>query len=354
MASAATREPLSLAYAALHGETPSAESSSIAAEALDARRQSAAARLGSPSFAPQVSSTHYGPAEIGSVQAALQQLDHGSEMASLSVDVATPEEIAQICGEMVVACYMPEAKEMVVSGSDQAVAGVPRDFAIAHEYGHHLANSERSEIISAFEGGTIRWATYERVCQFTRAHLLFPGDQGAHYWQNPQEAFAESYAHLSDPTAKVPWQFTPLLRPTTAALAKIQADLERPWQGPTTSTLTGSVSEAAPPAAGREVRGPQGTGLGSAVALGVPAGAYSGLVQTPLDGQVTVSVQAPPGVSLAVSLQDPRSGRTLARASTGEGGATSVGYANCGRDALRLLVASQHGSGTFQATITKP
>jgi hypothetical protein len=352
---AATREPLALARAGLHAREgvadPAARPDRAALRALLARSRARISDVGGA--AVKMSSTYYGPEQEAEIAAVLDRLDHGPEMAQLSVYVATPEELTGICGAEVVACYLPTEMEMVVSGVDQTVAGVPRDFAIAHEYGHHLANTQRGEFLSALEGGTIRWATYERVCQLTRSGQLFPGDQGSHYWQNPEEAYAESYAHLTDPGAAVPWQFTSLLQPTTASLAKIQADLERPWQGPTTTTLSGAVAEAPVPPA-RTVSGPHGTGLSSGVAVGIPPGAYSSLVQTPLDGQVSVAVQAPPGVSLAVSLQDPQSGRTLARAGGEEGGAVELSYANCGHDALRLTVVGLHGAGSFQATVTKP
>jgi hypothetical protein len=90
-----------------------------------------------------------------------------------------------------------------------------------------------------------RWATYERVCQLTRRGRLFPGNQGAHYWQDPEEAFAQSYARLNRPDDRVSWQYTPLLRPTPAALAKIHADVAHPWSGPVEATWDGSVT--APP-----------------------------------------------------------------------------------------------------------
>ena len=163
-------------------------------------------------------------------------------MSTLNVYVATPAEIREACGSTVVACYVPSEATMVVSGIDRPVAGVPRDFAIAHEYGHHIANSRQSSALPALEAGTIRWATYERVCQLTRAGKLFPGNQGAHYWEDPEEAFAQSYANLNRPTAGVSWQYTALLRPTAASLAKIHADVSRPWSGPVTSTWSSSVA----------------------------------------------------------------------------------------------------------------
>lgn len=347
-AQGATREPLSLAHAALRTATTSQ---------LDPSVLTTAARTGARpdpgAYQPQIASAHYGQEQIDSVRATLEQLDHGPEMAELSVWVATPAEVEEDCGASVVACYRPEAMQMVVSGVERAVAGVPRRFAIAHEYGHHIANTQRGDLLPAIEAGTIRWATYERVCQFTRASRLFPGNQGAHYWEDPEEAFAESYAHLSDPHDRVSWQYTSLLQPTAASLAKIQADLSHPWQGPVTASLAGTV--AAPGAASREgASGPAGTAIGGAVAVGAIPGSFSRTIATPLDGRVTVSVQAPAGADLLVSLRDPSSERPLARASSGEGGTAELSYANCGHDSLRLEVRSLSGDGSFTGTLVKP
>jgi hypothetical protein len=327
-ARAGTREPLALAYAALRHPGPPLDAAARAdAKAVKAAQRGPGGRPEVGVYEAKISSTYYGPEQMDSVRAALDRLDHGPEMAQLSVYVATPGEIAEICGATVVACYVPAEMEMVVSGVDRPVAGVPRDFAIAHEYGHHIANTQDGGLLPAIEGGTIRWATYERVCQFTRSHRLFPGNQGTHYWQDPEEAFAESYAHLSDPQDAVSWQFTPLLRPTSASLAKIQADLSHPWRGPVTTAFAGSV------AASRS---------------------FSRLVRTPLDGPVSVSIQAPTGTDLSVFLRDPEHGRVLSRATTGEAGSAELSYANCGNASLRLEVRSLRGAGAFTATVVKP
>jgi hypothetical protein len=346
---------MSVAMAALHDPEAAtgaaARPSPAALRALTARSRARASDVGGDSV--KISSTYYGPQQEAEVAAVLDRLDHGPEMAELSVYVATPAEIAEICGATVLACYVPSEMEMVVSGVNRPVDGVPRDFAIAHEYGHHIAETQRGDLYPAIEAGTIRWATYERVCQFTRSDHLFPGNQAAHYWQDPEEAFAESYAHLTDPESTVSWQYTPLLAPTTTSLSKIQADLNRPWSGPVTEKIAGSVAEPVAAAPVRRVAGPSGTALESAVALTRPQ-AFSRLVPTPLDGRVSVTLQAPPGAEFAVTLREPESGRVLARAGTGEGGTAQISYANCGHDSLRLEVRSLHGAGAFEAAVVKP
>jgi hypothetical protein len=344
---------MSVALAALDGSgEATAAGTQPDARALRALERSAQRVGGSEEV--EVSSTYYGPEQMAEVAAILRNLDHGPELERLSVYLATAAEIEQVCGATVIACYVPGRMEMVVSGEDRAIAGVPRAFAIAHEYGHHIANTQQGDLEAPLGAGTIRWATYERVCQFTRAHELFPGDQGAHYWEDPEEAFAESYAHLNEPEASVSWQYTPLLQPTTASLTKIRADVARPWTGPSSATWADAVT--APPASAprHHVTGTPEAGIVSAAAVGQPSWIASRLVRTPLDGRVSVHLQASAGADYAVLLRDSESARVLSRARTGEGGATDISYGNCGRDSLLLEVRSLHGAGTFEATVVKP
>jgi hypothetical protein len=327
-AGGATREPFAAAFGRAHARaTPFGAETRPDAFPPRAMTRGAAGRPASGADEFQIFSTYYGPAETASVASTLRSLDHGPEMAGLSVYVAAPGEVREACGAGVIACYVPSESKMVVSGVDRPVAGVPRAFAIAHEYGHHIANSEAAGTFPAIEAGTIRWATYERVCQLTRAHRLFPGEQGVHYWRDPEEAFAESYAHLSDPAARVTWQYTPLLEPTPTSLAKIRADVVDPWTGPITYPWSGSLSGPRPVA--------------------------SRAVRTPLDGPVSASLQASPGAALGLVLRDSGGGRVFARATTNPTGEASLTYSNCGHDSLRLEVHAQTPT-PFQASITRP
>jgi hypothetical protein len=354
-AAAATREPLSLFRAELRDPAAGdAAGTGTDPRALASAQPVAPAAVGPAADAPQVSSSDYGPEQTEAVLATIEALPHGPEISRLSVYVAGPEELPAICGEGVLACYFPGQMEMVVSGAEGAAGGVPRDLAIAHEYGHHIANTEAgSEPVAPLGSGTIRWATYERVCQFTRAGRLFPGDQGAHYWQDPEEAFAETYADLADPAAAISWQYTPLLAPSRASLEKLRADLEHPWQGPVNRSLSGDL--AAPPARPRQPGAGSGNeAIAGAAAVGTPPWIAVRRVQTPLDGRVTVAVTAPAGAELAVSLHDPGSGRTLAHGFVESGQSSEIAYSNCGRADLSLEVRSLHGAGTFEAIVRRP
>ncbi len=306
-------------------------------------------------YTVKAASTAYGEADIQAVVDVLGGLEHGPELAQLSIYVATPDEIASICGSTVVACYMPQEKRMIVSGVDAPVGGVPRDFAIAHEYGHHIANSQSGASFPAISTGTIRWATYERVCQYSRARKLFPGDQGAHYFEDPEEAFAETYAHLADPNASVSWQYSSLLRPSAASLAMVRADVSKPWSGPVSFAWSGSVDASAVAKPPTSVPGSTSkAGLSTAVAVGARPGVASRSISTPLDGTVSVAVTAPTGSEYSVVLRDPETGSPLARSVTDAAGAASLSFADCGHSTLLLEVGSVHGSGPFTANIVRP
>ena len=359
-ASAVTREPLSLYREELRDPSAGLEAGArLNHRALSRADAIAATVVPAEVGTPQVSSDAYGPEEVGAVLAAIEALPHGPELARLSVLVATPAEISSICGEAVLACYFPDGEEMVVSGDAGAAAGVPRDYAIAHEYGHHVANAAElggpasGDPLTPLAAGGLRWATYERVCQLTRAGRLFPGDQGAHYWEDPEEAFAETYAELADPTARVPWQFTPLLAPSRASIEKVRADLRRPWTGPVSRTVTGEL--AAPPA--RKPARPASAGpesVGAAAVVAAPPWEDRRTFRTPLDGSVAVTLTAPVTAEVAFSLRDEDSGRVLARGLAAPGQSSEISYSNCGRDGLSLVVRSLHGAGAFEAIVRRP
>jgi hypothetical protein len=349
-AAAASREPVSILKAALNGEGVELPAPSSGASGRVAAKASAA----TTGALPSVSSTAYGAAQTEAVARILAGLDHGPELATQHVFVATPAEVAGRCGEEVIACYFPGATEMVVAGTGGARGGVPRDFAIAHEYGHAIADSQSSPIGSAMDTGTIRWATYERVCQLSRAGVLFPGNQGGHYWQDPEEAFAETYAQLADPSASVPWQFSQYLAPTAASLAKVRADVAHPWSGPTTKSWDGSVS--APVAAERpRTWGSGRSAISSARSLGPPSGTTTETLPTPLDGEVAVTLTTAPSTPLAVRLVDPETGRPLAAATTNVSGAADLSFQNCGHEALEVQVRDLGTApASFEATLTRP
>jgi hypothetical protein len=170
----------------------------------------------------RVWSTQYGPDVIEPIVNLIAGLPHGHEMAKLSVFVADPEEVTAICGRGGDACYLDEKDRIVIP--PELTDGSTMPETIAHEYGHHLANSRPG---GAF--GTPRWDVYEHVCELLQRRILIPENIGAGYTRNPEEAFAQSYATLAVPELAEEWWFTDWLEPTEAALARIRLDIEQPW-----------------------------------------------------------------------------------------------------------------------------
>jgi hypothetical protein len=291
-----------------------------------------------------VYSTYYSESDMQAVVNVLGGLVHGDEMNTLSVYLASPEELTYICGQGALACYAPGIDEMIVSGVNGSAYGVPRDYTIAHEYGHHVANYRVNEPWPAIDVGAKRWATYERVCQGVRRGELFPGDEDAHYWENPGEGFAEANAHLNFPAASVPWGYSALLRPDDASLAKLHADITSPWTGPVTVTWNGSHwPRRRHPAVHR--------------------------FSTPLDGQVVIDLQGPEGSNYDLYLLGPKlraakqerksrqkskPRRRIIERSAGVGSSERLTLTNCGQSVMRVEVRRRSGRGPFSVTVTRP
>src|SRR5437764_491511 len=94
------------------------------------------------------------------------------------------------------ACYVPEAG-IIVSG-EEVPGHFPVEQDLAHAYGHRIAFKRDNAPFSANLRGPKYWSTYENVCALTKRRILWPGDEGAHYAQNPAEGWAESYRRWNE------------------------------------------------------------------------------------------------------------------------------------------------------------
>ena len=121
-------------------------------------------------------------------------IPHGSELGSVVVRIAPPDEVAALCGGDALGCY--DARELVMPGSPYD--GVAPEHVARHEYGHHIAAHRSNPPWRAADWGPKRWATAARVCTRSEQRTAFPGDDGTHYRLDPGEAFAESYRVLAE------------------------------------------------------------------------------------------------------------------------------------------------------------
>jgi hypothetical protein len=247
-------------------------------------------------------------------------LIHGPEVSLLTVQLDTPAELELDCGLGAQACYYPDEDKVVLSGDEAPSSdGASRDFVLAHEYGHHLANHRQSvaPFPAAIDWGTPRWSSQERICQARRRGAVFPGDEEAHYDRNPGEAFAEAFARYRFPGSDVRWGWAPELRPDAAAFEAIREDTLNPWQGRTTVRLAGHAWSTRRSELVRSFR-------------------------TPLDG--TVSVEPPGGFArrFRLSLAGP-DGRRLRTSQRRHGARRQLNFTVCGQSRLRVRLGPTGG-----------
>jgi len=257
-------------------------------------------------------------------------LIHGEEVGLLTVQLDTEYELGFDCGFGAEACYYAGEDKIVIGGYEEVGhSGDPLEYVLAHEYGHHVAAHRElpPPFGAAVDWGTERWASLEHVCQGSRHRRLFPGDEGSHYYEDPGEAFAESFARYRFPDAPIRWQWLPALRPTPAAFRAIREDTLSPWQGRSTVVRQGHV-----PARGE--------------------GAAVEYLPTPLDG--TVSLR-PDGLRHGYELAlRSRAGRLLRRFH-GRAHSGRLDYTVCGQPRLRLVLTSTgRHAHPFRLQIQRP
>ena len=261
----------------------------------------------------------------------LGTLIHGFEMELLRVQLDTPSQIEFDCGFGAQACYYGGENKIVLNGNDTpAPDGASREFVLAHEYGHHVAQHRESPppFPAAIDWGPPRWASYEHVCQRSKTGTLFPGSEEIHYFQDPGEAFAESFAYNRFPEADVKWRWLPGLKPDAGAFQAIRMDTLHQWLGRTAFRLAG----------------PLASGGGKATVESF---------QTPLDGMVSLR---PAGRHhrYQLSLLNPV-GRVLRTSRHGLDLGKRLNFTVCGQSRLRVSIrSSRRRGGAFKLQIQRP
>jgi hypothetical protein len=259
-------------------------------------------------------------------------LPHGPEISTVTIYLAPLDQVGTVCGMHTLGCYSPE--DRVIFASDEDVPGrATVQSILAHEYGHHIANSRQNPPWSAEDYGTKRWATYENVCAKARTEKLFPGDEGEHYKLNSGELFAETYRVYVEQKLGLPaspWLAVDAgLQPDAPALELLAQDVADPWEGPTVTTRSGDFR------------------------------AYAGDARTirfgaPLDGVITLTLKAPPGAAFDARLFDTTGRKLLAQTTPGARPVKTIRYVACGERAFELRVLRKHGFGSFTLQLSRP
>jgi hypothetical protein len=249
---------------------------------------------------------------------------HGTELGDLSVYVGTPPEIVGLCGgdPQVVACYAIDEARMYVPG--ESVRGIPVEYPLTHEYGHHIALWRSNSPWDALDWGGKYWSSQKRICAGVRRGLLFPGNQGKHYWDDPGEGFADGYAHMHYPAE--PWYYNDLMRPDAGTFAAIRKDVLHPWTGPRSRTFRGRVGK----------RHPKRTFH----------------IQVKLDGDLDVSLASPPGTVYTVQARIPDFAAGQRLRNGGEFGVEWCRHRKV--DHVELTVRRRTGSGPFALKVSWP
>jgi hypothetical protein len=255
---------------------------------------------------------------------------HGAEVNLLTVQLDTPFELGFDCGFEAQSCYFGGENKIVLSGDDDSAPdSASREFVLAHEYGHHVAQHRDlpAPFPAAINWGTERWASAVDVCQGHRAGTIFPGDEGTHYYEDPGEAFAESFAFNRYPEAAVEWAWAPTLRPTPASLQALRDDTLRPWLGRGSFTVSGRVPRD---------------------------GAVVHEFHTPLDGKVSISPAGDAKLGYELTIRN-RDGKALRSSRRGVSFRHRLDYTVCGQSRLRVAVRAIGRAGRpFELTIQRP
>lgn len=253
-------------------------------------------------------------------------LVHGSELASVTVRIASPPEVAAICGNDAIGCY--SGGLLVIPG--EQLGGIEPQEIARHEYGHHVAAFRLNPPWSASAYGPKRWSTATRICARAKAGTAYPDDD-SHYSLSPGEAFAEAYRVLNDRRAGIlglTWSIVDdSFIPTDDTLRAVEQDVTAPWVKPASSVVRGRFTV-------RKRR--------SLITL-----------ETPLDGLVTVELRLPRGRTDTLSLVDTEA-RVVATAMWASATMRRVTYLVCGQRRLTVRIVHDGQPGPFTVSITRP
>jgi hypothetical protein len=258
----------------------------------------------------------------------LATLVHGPELSTVTVLLASSEQISGTCGADAVACYSARGEQLYTPGQDPA-SDLSAEAVITHEYGHHVAANRSDAPWDALDWGPKRWASAMQVCAKARSGLLVPGaEDPVQYTQNPGEGWAETYRVLNERKAgraETPWQIVDqALYPTAAALTAAEQDVTAPWSAGTTTTQKAVLTRT------KKTR--------------------TFTVATQLDGTLKMTLKASAGLRLSLDVFASSS----RAAHVASARAVSRTLTVCGARSYRFRVTELAGRGTVSLAVAKP
>jgi hypothetical protein len=258
----------------------------------------------------------------------LATLVHGPEISTVTVLLATSDQISSTCGQDAVACYSAQGAQLYAPGADPG-SDLSAEAVITHEFGHHIAANRSNAPWLALDWGPKRWASAMQVCAKARQGVFVPGaEDPVQYTENPGEGWAETYRVLNERKAgraETPWQIVDqALYPTTAALTAAEQDVTAPWSAATTTIQKAVLTRT------KKTR--------------------TFTVATQLDGTLRMTLKPSAGMrlSLDVFASSTRAVHVVSAR------AVSRTFAVCGARSYRFRVTDLAGRGSVSLTVAKP
>jgi hypothetical protein len=258
-------------------------------------------------------------------------LTHGPEIALITLRLATLDEVQQLCGAQALGCYF--RNEMISLGEATIDSGTGAEEVVRHEYGHHIAFHRVNTPWRAIDWGPKNWASTAGVCARVSRGEAFPGNEGRNYSLNPGEAWAETYRLMDerkDGIATASWDIiSRTFFPDEAALAAAERDVLTPWT------------------ANRQVVQRRVFGQRTKKVWWIP-------VQTPLDGELTLSAALPRNGLHEVALVASNRRTVIRRAQWVGQRVKRTATRVCGQRSLFVRVTQSGSLGRVTVTASAP
>ncbi|MGI8886622.1 MAG: hypothetical protein ACR2G9_06885 [Gaiellaceae bacterium] len=260
----------------------------------------------------------------------LARVTHGPELALLTSNIASLEEVQDLCGARALGCY--SGNEMVSLG-EPAPDGTTPEEVVRHEYGHHVAWNRVNTPWRAVDWGPKHWASTATVCPRVTRREAFPGNEGSNYAQNPGEAWAEVYRLMDERKAGITTATWPIIAPSffpdEAGLLAAERDVLQPWLANQKSVFRRTFAKG-----GKKV-------------WWIP-------LATPLDGELVLSATLPRAALHEVALVAANRSTVLRRGQFVSQRVKRLTTGICGQRSLFARVTPSGAAGQVTVTVSRP